>query len=58
MRIVTEKELKKLSQALTSFAKSLGDPDILNSQTQINELLANHGFNGDEFLKRYTTTMK
>lgn len=43
MRIVTEKELEKLRKALTEFAKSLGDPDILNSQKQINELLATHG---------------
>lgn len=58
MRIMTETELKKLRKALAEFAKSLGDPDILNSQKQINELLANHGFNGNEFLKRYTTVIK
>lgn len=58
MRIMTETELKKLRKALTSFAKSLGDPDILNSQKQINELLATHGLNGDEFLKRYTKNCK
>lgn len=58
MRIVTEKELKKLRKALADFAKSLGDPDILNSQKQINQLVAAHGFNADEFLKRYTITVK
>lgn len=58
MRIVTEKELTKLRKALTDFAKSLGDPDILNSQKQVNELLAAHGFNGDEFLKRYSCKPK
>lgn len=58
MRIMTENELKKLRKGLIQFAKSLGDPDILNSQKQIHELLATHGFNGDEFLTRYTTTLK
>lgn len=58
MRIMTENELKKLRKALADFAKSLGDPDILNSQKQINELLATHGFNGLEFVKRYTTKLK
>lgn len=58
MRIIRGKELKKLRKALSDFAKSLGDPDILNSQKQINELLATHGFNADEFLTRYTTTKK
>jgi hypothetical protein len=55
MRIMTERDLTKVRKALTDFAKSLGDPDILNSQKQINELLAAHGFNGDEFVKRYTS---
>lgn len=58
MRIITEKELKKLRKALIEFAKSLGDPDLLNSQKQVNELLAAHGFNGEEFVKRYTTVLK
>ncbi len=57
MRIMTERKLKKLCKALDDFAKSLGDPDILNNQKQINELLATHGFNGEELVKRYTTTL-
>ena len=56
MRIMTDKELNKLRKALVEFAKSLGDPNILNSQKGINELLAFHGFNGNEFLNRYTTS--
>ena len=58
MRIMTEYELMKLRKALNNFAKSLGAEDILNSQDQINKLLATHQFNGNQFLNRYTTTLK
>lgn len=58
MRVITEKELNKLRKALTKFAKSLGDPDILNSHKQVNDLLSFHGLNGNEFLTRYTTMLK
>lgn len=57
MRIITEKELKRLRKSLTDFVRSLSDPDILNSQKQINELLANHGFNAGEILERYTAAL-
>lgn len=57
MKIITEKQLVKLRKSLSSFAKSLGDPDILNSQKQINELLDSHGFTSNEFINRYTTTL-
>ena len=58
MRIITEKELSKLRNALFDFAKSLGNPSILNNQKKIHQLLAIHGFNGKEILTRYTSEPK
>ena len=58
MRIITEIELSTLRNALCKFAESLGDPNILNNQKKIHQLLAIHGFNGKEFLIRYTSRPK
>lgn len=58
MRIITEIELSKLRKALFKFAKSLSDPSILNNLKKIHGLLAFHGFNGKEFLTRYTSEPK
>jgi len=54
MRVITEERLKKLRQALAEFAKSLSDPDILNSAKKVNELIAMHGFDAASFLQRYS----
>ena len=58
MRIITEDRLKKLRNALSAFAKSLGDQDILNNAGRVNELIAAHGFNSAELVSRYTTKPK
>ena len=58
MHIMTEVELSKLRKALKEFTEQLCTSNILSSPKQIKELLALYGFNDNEFLKRYTTTLR
>lgn len=53
LHIMTEDELGKFRKAVEAFAKSIGDPDTLNSTQKIKDLIQSHGF-GEEFLSRYT----
>ena len=55
MRVMDRMQMKKLKDALHSFAKSLGELDTINSVEEINKLIERHGFGSKEFLKRYTT---
>ena len=58
MRIITEGELRRLRVALESFAKSLGISDTTNSIAEIQKLIGVHGFDPNEFLKRYTKALR
>ena len=54
MRVITETKLGRLREALEAFAKSLGESDTVNSIAEIQKLIKVHGFDPQEFLKRYT----
>jgi Type III restriction enzyme, res subunit/Helicase C-terminal domain len=57
-RVMTEKQLDKLRLAMTDFAKSLGDGNVLNDTSRIAQLLSAHNFTPAAFLSTYTVTLK
>ena len=57
-RVITEKQLDKLRGAVTSFAKGLGDGNVLNDTNRIAQLLSAHNFTAAAFLSTYTVQLK
>ncbi len=57
-RVMTEKQLAKLRQALLDFAKALGDANVLNDVERIGKLLASHHFIPTAFLSNYSVPLK
>ncbi|WP_336810126.1 DEAD/DEAH box helicase family protein [Bosea sp. MMO-172] len=57
-RVMTEKQLDGLRNALLDFAKALGDGNVLNDVNRIGELLTSHGFTPSTFLPRYSVPLK
>ncbi|MBB4232640.1 DEAD/DEAH box helicase family protein [Rhizobium mongolense] len=57
-RVMTEKQLEKLRNALLDFAKALGDANVLNDVQRIGQLLTTHSFTPTTFLQQYSVPMK
>ncbi|WP_245449324.1 DEAD/DEAH box helicase family protein [Neorhizobium tomejilense] len=57
-RVMTEKQLEKLRNALLEFAKALGDANVLNDVQRIGQLLTTHSFTPSTFLQQYSVPMK
>ncbi|WP_187147888.1 DEAD/DEAH box helicase family protein [Halorhodospira halophila] len=54
MRIISEKQLKDLIDALTKFAESLGAPGMLENPKRVHEALHDHGLSSTEFIRTHT----
>lgn len=57
-RVITEKQLAKLRDALMDLAKALGDANVLNDVGRISELLTSHHFQPGMFLGQYSVPLK
>jgi hypothetical protein len=57
-RVMTETQLSKLRNAITGFAKALGDANVLNDVSRIGQLLATHRFTASSFIGEYTVPLK
>ena len=54
MRVITNRELKKLKTAFESFNMSLGDVNILSDVERIVDQLTTHAFTLSSFVSKYT----
>jgi hypothetical protein len=57
-RVMTEKQLAKLRNALLDFAKALGDANVLNDVGRISDLLTSCHFTPKAFLDQYSVPLK
>ena len=57
MRVITNRELKKLKTAFESFNMSLGDVNILSDVERIVDQLTTHAFTLSSFVSKYTVSV-
>lgn len=57
-RVIGEPQLAKLRDALSDFAKALGDANVLNDVHRIGQLLSAYHLTSGAFVANYTTTLK
>ena len=56
-RVITERQLVKLRESLLSFARALGDANVLNDTHRIAELLTAHHFSPSSFFGQYSVPL-
>lgn len=57
-RVMTEKQLAKLRNALLEFGKALGDANVMNDVGRISQLLTTHHLTPTTFLGQYSVPLK